>query len=425
MKFYQLLLILALCFLGCSSKQEAKMPSSFKQVELKNNDDLSVLIAYDKLNSGFEAEALESFYELFSKNKNKIYAKEALRLAYILKDSRLEELIKFAKKNMKNDFNVLRILVVYEMERANINVAKKLCLELVAKEPANSANHSILGMIYTLEQNNALALFSLKRAYALEPSEGNLLKLVNFLGFTLNKKEQALNFINDWVSKYGCSKQVCALLIDHYAQKEDVKNMAKIFTKLYDKFGDDSYLKDALSAFLIKKDLEGAKKLLEEYTFDKEVLMEIYVNLELFDKAYEIANELYQSSKDEKMLGRIAIIKYEKSGKNPSKEEVDEVISLFEKSNSFDDPIILNYYGYLLIYHEINVKKGLELVLKAHKINPEANYIIDSVAWGYYKLGDCDSAKQWLEKVTDDEFIKNDEYVEHLGAVNKCLMEQK
>lgn len=428
MRIYQLLLILALCFWGCSPKQEAKIPSTFKQVELKNNDDLMVLVAYDKLNSGLETEALDSFYELFSKNKNKVFAKEALRLAYILKDSRLEELMKFARKNMKNDFNVLRILIVYEIERGNTSAAKKLSLELVSKEPLNSSNHSLLGTIYALEHNNALALFSLKRAYAIEPSETNLLKLVNLLGFTLNKKAQALNFINDWVGKYGCSKQVCALLIEHYAQKEDVKNMAKIFVKLYDKFGDVNYLMDALRAYVIKKDLEGAKNLLEEYTFDKELLMDVYLALGLFDDALKAANELYESSKDGKYLGRIAMMKYEKSGKNPTKQELAEVISLFDKviSNGSDDSILLNYYGYLLIYHDIDVKKGLELVFKAHEIDPSANYIIDSIAWGYYKLGDCKAAKEWLDKVAnDDEFVKNEEYIEHLAAINKCLMEKK
>ena len=80
----------------------------------------------------------------------------------------------------------------------------------------------------------------------------------------------------------------------------------------------------------------------------------------------------------------------------------------------------------MLINHDIDAKKGLELALKAHDLDPAALFIIDSVAWGYYKLGECKSAKEWLERVlTDKEFASSDEVKEHLDAINKCVMEQK
>lgn len=427
MKIYQLLLVFALFLGGCASVQNNKMPSSLKAVEIKNNGDFEIFKAYDLLNNNDEVLALNSFYELFKKNKSKLAAKEAFRLAFILKDERIDELAAFAKKNLNNDNDILRLLVGYEMDRNRLNVAKKLSKSLVQKEPENPANHSILGTIYALENNNALALHSLQKAYSIEPSEINLLKLVDLLENLLNKRAQATKFAADWVNKNGCSKQVCLILLGFYAQAENVEKMVEIYTKLYDKFGGENFLKDALALYLYKKDLNAAKNLLERYPFDKGILMEIYAQLGNFDGAFLIAKALYEQNADPQFLAKMAIYKYEKNGKLTSEFELAQIAALFEEAiKKLEDPIVLNYYGYLLIDHEIDIKKGLDLCLKAHLLDQNANFIIDSVAWGYYKLGACKQASEWMKKVSNDkEFISSDEAREHLEAINKCLIENK
>lgn len=427
MKIYQLLLILALFFSACATNQNQKMPSSLKAMEIKDNGDFAILKAYDLLNSGQEVEAFESFYELFKKNNCKICAKEAFRLAFILKDERLDELAAFAKKQLKDDVEVMRIIIGYEMMQENLPAAKKLAKKLMEKDPENQANHSILGTIYALENNTALALHSFKKAYSLEPSEINLLKLIDLLENSLNKRQQAVDFAQDWVNKNGCSKQVCLILLGFYAQAENIDLMADIYIKLYEKFGSNNFLKDALSLYLYKKDLNGAKSLLERYPFDKNILMEIYAELKLFDDAYEMARKLYEEQKKPEFLAKMAIYKYEKNGKFTNEFELAQIVNLFEEaSKNLDDPVFLNYYGYLLIDHGIDVKKGLELCLKAHHLNPQASFIVDSVAWGYYKLGVCKQAKEWMDKVANDEnFLADPEAKMHLEFINKCLMEQK
>lgn len=427
MKIYQLLLILALFLGGCAGVQNNKIPSSLKAVEIKDNGDFEVLRAYDLLNNNDEALALNSFYELFKKNKSKLAAKEAFRLAFILKDERIDELAAFAKKNLSKDNEVLRLIIGYEMGKNRLGVAKKLAKSLSQKEAQNPANHSILGTIYALEGNNALARHSLQKAYSIEPSEINLLKLMDLLENSLNKRSEAVKFAADWVNKNGCSKQVCLILLGFYAQEQKIDLMVEIYTKLYDKFGGENFLKDALALYLYKKDLNGAKNLLEKYPFDKAILMDIYAQLGDFDGAFLTAKAVYEQSKDPQFLAKMAIYKYEKNGKITSEFELAQIVALFEEATKkIQDPIIFNYYGYLLIDHEIDVKKGLDLCLKAYGLNPDANFIVDSVAWGYYKLGACKQASEWMDKVSNDkEFISSDEAREHLDAINKCLIEKK
>ncbi|MFD0915996.1 tetratricopeptide repeat protein [Pseudahrensia aquimaris] len=63
-----------------------------------------------------------------------------------------------------------------------------------------------------------------------------------------------------------------------------------------------------------------------------------------------------------------------------------------------DEPNVLNYLGYSWIDMGINLEKGLELVQRAVDIRPNDGYIVDSLGWAYYRLGDYDKAVEHLER---------------------------
>ena len=421
------LLLVVVLFFGACAKTTATMPNNLAQVNVENSDDLAFLEAFDALNRGDEEVAFEKFFALYKKTGSLICAKEALKLAFVLRNDKLDLLVQVARKQMSKDSDVLRILAGYELQNLKIANAKKIIKKLVAMEPNSAVNYSILGTIYVLEDSKDLALFAFKKAYSLEPSEINLLKLVDMLANVLNRQKEAISFASDWVSKYGCTKQTCLVLLGLYAANEDSTNMAAVYSMLYDSFGGENFLRDGLSVLLFKRDFAGARALLEKYRFDDGVLMELYSQLGLFENAYKLASELYENSKEPSYLARMAIYKYENAGSKPSKELLAQVVELFERSvYESKDAVFYNYYGYLLINHDIDAKKGLELALKAHELDTAALFIIDSVAWGYYKLGECESAKEWIERVLiDKEFASSDEVKEHLDAINKCIMEQK
>ena len=117
----------------------------------------------------------------------------------------------------------------------------------------------------------------------------------------------------------------------------------------------------------------------------------------------------------------MAIYKYEFS----KTKEIDLIIKLFEESvYKLENPVFYNYYGYLLIDHDIDIAKGLELVLKAYEIDSKSAYIIDSIAWGYYKLKKCDMAIDWIEKI-GAEYLKQDEFKSHYNKITKCIKGKK
>ena len=79
-----------------------------------------------------------------------------------------------------------------------------------------------------------------------------------------------------------------------------------------------------------------------------------------------------------------------------------------------DEPHVLNYLGYSWIDMGMNLDKGLELVKKAVELKSDDGYIVDSLAWAYFKLGRYDEAVKELERAI---LLKPDDPVinDHLG----------
>jgi Flp pilus assembly protein TadD len=74
----------------------------------------------------------------------------------------------------------------------------------------------------------------------------------------------------------------------------------------------------------------------------------------------------------------------------------------------------LNYLGYSLLERRIDVKRGFELVARAHELAPQSAAITDSLGWAHFLKGDVAAAIPLLERAVaaaiDDVAIN-----EHLG----------
>ena len=79
-----------------------------------------------------------------------------------------------------------------------------------------------------------------------------------------------------------------------------------------------------------------------------------------------------------------------------------------------DQPLVLNYLGYSWIDRGEKLKPGLQMIEKAVALRPEDGYIVDSLGWAHYRLGDYASAVEYLEKAL--ELVPDDPTInDHLG----------
>ena len=53
-----------------------------------------------------------------------------------------------------------------------------------------------------------------------------------------------------------------------------------------------------------------------------------------------------------------------------------------------DQPLVLNYLGYSWIDRGENLDRGMKMIEKAVELRPEDGYIVDSLGWAHYRLGD-------------------------------------
>lgn len=417
------MILVLLFFTACVNAPQRQNNIDFNATikEERQNSDYLILKSLFALHYGNTNEALDGFDLLYKKTKNKIYLKKAIEIAFVTKNDRLSDYIKSSQKIFSDDEDVMKINIGYYLMNGQIAPAKKISKKMLNHDANSSSNHNILGTIYVVENDLNSALKEFETAYDLEQNEDNLLKMVDVLN-RLGRTQDAKNYLINWKEENGCTKSVCLSLINLYSKEENFKKIVETYMDLYKAYGETIYLQSALGVFIYKKDYYGAKQLLEEYGFNNKALMDLYATLGEKDKAYDMALKLYKSTKSDSYKSLMAIYKYEMYQKNISKSDLDEVLSLFEESvYKNNDPIFYNYYGYLLIDHDINAKKGIELTKKAHELDPDSSYIIDSVAWGYYKLGKCKEAKNWMNKIKDDvEFMGSTEAKEHKAAIDTC-----
>ena len=85
---------------------------------------------------------------------------------------------------------------------------------------------------------------------------------------------------------------------------------------------------------------------------------------------------------------------YERSKQWP-KAEVD-----FKKALELnpDQPLVLNYLGYSWVDQGLNLEEAFKMLRRAVELRPNDGYIVDSLGWAHFKLGQYDKATETLEK---------------------------
>lgn len=66
-----------------------------------------------------------------------------------------------------------------------------------------------------------------------------------------------------------------------------------------------------------------------------------------------------------------------------------------------DQPLVLNYLGYSWVDRSMNLQRGLELIEKAVQLKPEDGYIVDSLGWAHFRLGNYAKAAEQLERAVE------------------------
>jgi tetratricopeptide (TPR) repeat protein len=153
---------------------------------------------------------------------------------------------------------------------------------------------------------------------------------------------------------------------------------------------------------------EDAKKHLEKVIAAKPDDMEAIIalaNIQRERKQYEGCAEAYgkaialltQPVKSNWTTYYFRGICYERS-KQWAKAELDfkKALELFP-----DQPHVLNYLGYSWIDQGVHLDEAMNMIKRSVEQRPDDGYIVDSLGWAYYRLGNFDEAVKNLERAVE------------------------
>ena len=109
---------------------------------------------------------------------------------------------------------------------------------------------------------------------------------------------------------------------------------------------------------------------------------------------------------------------YERMGKTKKADE--DLIKSLEINP--DEPHVLNYLAYSWLERNYKIDSAMEMLKKAYNQRKNDPYIIDSIGWAYYLMGDYKEAEKLLRKavqIMPDDPIVNDHYGDILWKLGK------
>jgi len=399
---------------GCSTKKPIPHNKA-----LFPQEDFYILSALSQEERHNYKYAVDMFQLLYEKTQRKEYLYRSFYNQFQLREYNK---ILLRLKELPHDDPVLMrmgisaMLILKKMEEAN-KLAKKL-----AFQTKNIDDQILYAMILIEIQEYKKALLYLEPLYSKNYNEKILAKITIILAEYLHQPQKAIQKLQLHTQVHGCSKLLCKQLAYFYKKNNDTNSLLQIYLKLYAHTKDELIAKKIIQLYYSKQELLHLMTFLENTNENDEILLQLYINLKEYKKASILAQKLYDKNAQTLFLAQSAIFEYEslKDKNNPQK--LHNIIAKLQDVIAQERmPLYLNYLGYLLIDHEIDIDKGILYIKNALQEEPDSLFYLDSLAWGYFKKGQCNVAKKVMQKVLKLDDTNNEEVQEHNNAINKCL----
>jgi tetratricopeptide (TPR) repeat protein len=218
-------------------------------------------------------------------------------------------------------------------------------------------------------------------------------------------------------------------LIELYAREKKLDKVANLYKKLYKMDPQKYFLQKIIEISLYRNDIDGVISFLEHNRGNEEILFTFYKEKKKFQKAIDTAQKLYQKTQDAKWLAEEGMLVYEKAKRSRavdphSLKRMQELLEAALKKG-LKNALYLNYYGYTLIDHDLDIDRGVTLVKQALAEDPKNTYYLDSLAWGLYKKGSCDKAYEIMKGVVAEEGLQEEEIRTHWDLIRKCTIKKQ
>ena len=366
------------------------------------------------------------FAELYKQTSKKEYLYQSLRMLEQSNDLKtLSKLTFESLKVLPEDEVLKRFEVIVLLKEGKFAEASQKALVL-SEKGKKSPDYLLYAETRLKLGDFSGATAALKKSYDLNYDESTAERIALIQYTQLGKKGEAITFLKEHIGTQGNSQILGKRLGSLYADSGELDKAALMYEETYDAFKDSASAEEALKIYLYEKDFSKMTLLLEKSHLNDPLLLDLYVRVKAFDKASTLAQTLYESENNPIYLAQSSVFRYEGATNRSDPVLIAEVIEGLKRANSdLEEPLYLNYLGYLMIDHDVNVSEGMGYVRRALQKQPDSPFYIDSLAWGHYKLGECIEALRLIKQVESMIGSDEEEVREHLKAIEKCKTKEK
>lgn len=413
--FKFLTLVFVLFLSSCATKQ----PATHHNKALFAQEDFYILAALRANELHNYHDATKLFSLLYEKTKRKEYLYSSLHNQFQTKE--YKKILQRLQTLDKNDPILERMKISLLITLKQTKEATQLAYTL-ASQTNTTKDYILYANLLIQQKKYKEALLYLQPLYEKNFDEIIMEQISIILYKYLDKKDVAITKLQLHIQLHGCSKPLCIRLSHYYVAKNDIDKLLEIYLKLYRFEKNAEVAQKIIQIYKYKQNFIALSDFLEKTQTNDKILLQIYTDTKKYKKASLLAQKIYDKNGEVVFLAQSAIFEYESlKDKNISKELNQIIKKLDNVIEQEENPLYLNYLGYLLIDHEIDINKGIKYVEKALKEEPKSIFYLDSLAWGYFKKGQCNDAKKVMQKVLQLQNTTNTEVQIHLNAINECL----
>ena len=404
----------------------------FKEIEHKDIflEEVFAYNAYMLQTEGRFIEANEILFKLYLATNKYKYLLENFGNLIVLE--RYKEIIfkteKYFVYDIKEEEEFLRYYSFSLLKENNIDESLKIALKLT-KKYKNIKNFELLGNIYLVKQEYQNAYNSYLKALTFNSYSVTSIHALSGLDFfNFDKKEEAIFRVEDSLKNTNYNYNLVLQLYTFLNILKDDKKTEDFLKDTYEFYSKNGFIieRDALINLIFNrfKNQDNTILFFERNKIEDEVLVELYTTKGDKEKALSLVNKIYSKNKSIIVLSQKATLTYELAleKKELNQTKINSVIDMLEdilKANN--KAYYLNYLAYLLIDHDIDYERGIELVREALLQEPSNLAYIDTLAWGEYKVKNCKEAYSFMKYIVDQIGFENEEIKLHFDKIKECL----
>ncbi len=392
-----------------------------------NDSTRLLLVALDMKNHSAIKNSLELFEYLFKKQKRYLYLDNIIQLN--MKLGRYYTVI-YLTHRYATDYPDYEETIFQQRVKAMVNTGKLdravRTQQYIIKHYNSQFNLYNMAKIYYIQKNYAKTKLYVQKALDIKPNDKIAIFYTNMLYDDMNQKQKAELYLDNYIKKHKPSYELYVAKASLYIKNNDVPNTIAMTKKLYIATKQKKTTYKYIDEFAIKilRHMNTTQKTnMVEFLLSQEIatdmLLSLYLDMGELNKAHALTKDLYLETKELRYYAQNSMLQYELA--TQKLDVVDEVIKEFENILTKDQHSrYLNFLGYILIDHDIDIDRGTKLVLKAVKKSPQNIAYKDSLAWGYYKQSQCDKARMVMDNILSDKTINDKTILEHNQKIRRC-----